>query len=517
MSDDGNLRRREGRGPASRGAHREAKMELTSEVARIGYIAVLGGGLLFFALRCRRFDFLPIVYLGVAFYFLPLISGHVLQSSPHLSTSIQPVVYLIATAFMLALMAAAALTPGAPATAAPPPSAMAAPFLLLAVFGLVAALVQSGGAVIQLDKVKALQHVGILYVLFETAASLACIAAVIERRWLIAAAAGLLLAVDLLAGFRNYATMTSLAVATVLLAPQGQIRLYRKALTYGTALVAIVVIMLLVHSARLVIFERMDTTTPAAVEATAPVTAKPGAPALSPGQPKTASPGGAQATKPLPSRSDTIQFQEARPRPKPSAGASSQNDEPDESSGSNWLLIMKRLIEQSEPYVIQATLVATVETGLSCRASNILKSAWLLVPPGMLRFTPKNPYPATFYHEYKPILYPDITYGTAGNIWAEMLCRFGLAGVALFGVILILLLLWLGRLLVTVPSVLRAPIAFAGVVLAFYVHRNDLNFSLVVIKQTTYVFLAAYLLLRLKEKILSLYPRAPQPRAGSRG
>ena len=57
----------------------------------------------------------------------------------------------------------------------------------------------------------------------------------------------------------------------------------------------------------------------------------------------------------------------------------------------------------------------------------------------MLRFAPVNPYPATFYEEYKPILYPKITYGTAGNIWAEMLCRFGLAGVALFGVGLILL------------------------------------------------------------------------------
>src|SRR6476619_5238005 len=112
-------------------------MELTSEVARIGYIAVLGGGLVFFALRRRQFDFLPIAYLGVAFYFLPLISGHVLQSSPYLSTSIQPVVYLIASAFLLALMAAAALTPGVPAAAAPPASAMSAPFLLLAVFGLV--------------------------------------------------------------------------------------------------------------------------------------------------------------------------------------------------------------------------------------------------------------------------------------------------------------------------------------------------------------------------------------------
>jgi len=485
-------------------------MELTSEVARIGYIAVLVGGLVFFALRRRQFDFLPVAYIGVAFYFLPLLSGHVLQSSPNLSTSIQPVVYLIGSAFMLALIAAAALTPGAPAAAAPPSSAMAGPFLLLSVVGLLVAVVQSGGAVIQLDKVKALQQIGIFYVLFETAASLACIAAVIERRWLLAAAATALLAIDLLAGFRNYATLTSLAVATVLLAPQGQIRLYRKALTYGTGLAAIVVVMLLVHSARFVIFERMDAATPTTSPATAPATPKPAAPA--PPGPAPAAP------KTLPSRSDTIQFQEARPRGKaPDAGSSSSQSDREEPSESGWLLIMKRLIEQSEPYVIQATLVATVETGLSCRASNILKSAWLLVPPGMLRFAPNNPYPATFYLEYKPILYPNITYGTAGNIWAEMLCRFGIAGLVLFGVVLILLLVWLGRLLVTVPSAFRAPIAFAGAVLAFYIHRNDLNFTLVVIKQTTYVFLAAYILSRLKEKIPGLHagtPKPPVPTAG---
>src|SRR5438094_693057 len=108
-------------------------MELTSEVARIGYIAVLAVGLVFFAVRRRQFDFLPVAYLGAAFYFLPLVSGFVLQSSPVLSTSIQPVVYLIGSGFMLALIAAAALTPGAPAAVAPPSSAMAGPFLLLSV------------------------------------------------------------------------------------------------------------------------------------------------------------------------------------------------------------------------------------------------------------------------------------------------------------------------------------------------------------------------------------------------
>src|SRR5436190_6962227 len=103
-------------------------MELTSEVARIGYIAVLVAGLLFFALRRRGFDFLHIAYVGAAFYFLPLISGHVFQSSPDVSSSVQPIVYLIASAFVLALILAATLTPSQPAIPNPPSSGMAGPF-----------------------------------------------------------------------------------------------------------------------------------------------------------------------------------------------------------------------------------------------------------------------------------------------------------------------------------------------------------------------------------------------------
>src|SRR6185295_19218394 len=116
--------------------------------------------------------------------------------------------------------------------------------------------------------------------------------------------------------------------------------LYRKALTYGTGLAAVVVIMLLLHSARFVIFERMN--------ATSPTTSPTAAPGPAPATPRT-----------QPSRSDTIQFQEARPRGKsPITGNSSSQRDREEPSESSWLIVMKRLIEQSEPYLIQATLVA---------------------------------------------------------------------------------------------------------------------------------------------------------------
>ena len=157
--------------------------------------------------------------------------------------------------------------------------------------------------------------------------------------------------------------------------------------------------------------------------------------------------------------------------------------------------------------------MGTIETGMTCSPSNILKSAWLLVPPGMLRFAPENPYPATFYDEYKtdPLSKHHVRNswqylgGNALPVWncrrfrvrrrahiAIALARPA-AGYSSYG-----------------PPI---PVAFVGAVLAFYIHRNDLHYTLVMIKQTIYVFLAAYLLLRMKETIVNLYPRAPK-RAG---
>jgi hypothetical protein len=114
-----------------------------------------------------------------------------------------------------------------------------------------------------------------------------------------------------------------------------------------------------------------------------------------------------------------------------------------------------------------------------------------LVPPGLTKLVP-NPYPLTFYEEYQPVLYPNVTYGMGGNIWAEMLCRFGYVGVVIFGGLMIFGLVGLYQLLMKAPSTLKAPIALGGVVIAFYIERNDLNYTLVMLRQIVFVFGAAY-------------------------
>jgi hypothetical protein len=186
---------------------------------------------------------------------------------------------------------------------------------------------------------------------------------------------------------------------------------------------------------------------------------------------------------------------------------------------SNLKSIVSRLVNQSgEPFVVEATLVAIVQTGLSCIPSNIFKSVFLLVPPGMARFAPTNPFPPTFYDEYQPILYPNIDYGTGGNIWAEMLCRFGYVGVVIFGALLILVLIGLNRLLLKSSPTLAAPLSLGGAIIAFYINRNDLHFTLQMLKWVGLVFFAAYLISLAAGMVKRAFTRlrvATVPRAGT--
>ena len=231
-----------------------------TDAAWIGFIVAATLAFGFFFFWRRRFDFLTIAYMGALFYFSPLFWGQVLQSSPDLSSTIPPAVYWIATAYVLALVLTGMISIRFDrdcTSIAKPARLLSGWCLALAVLGLVESLVSSGGAILNADKVEALKQVGYWYVLFEVAASLACISAVVERRWWNAVGSTCLLAVDLLVGFRVFVVLTALSVAVVMLMRDGCIRLFTKAPTYGSAAVLLIVAMLLVHTARFAIFDEI--------------------------------------------------------------------------------------------------------------------------------------------------------------------------------------------------------------------------------------------------------------------
>jgi hypothetical protein len=425
----------------------------------------------YFVLTKGRFDFLTIAYLGAIFYFSPLFFGWVFQSDLGLSETIQPVVYLIATIYLIALAGARMLsekTERDVPTSAAPGRPLSHWYLILALFGLAGALISTRGAIVNIDKLVVLNQVGYFYVLFEVAASLACISAAIERRRWELAGGVVLLFIDLLIGFRTFLILAALSVTLILLMRDGRLYLYKKAPTYGSGAIILLAAMLSAYAIRPTILNQ---------------TANFQSPSAAP----VAQAGARQGSEPDQNKQSAT--------PSQASTETAAQRRVSALTNSDWKSIPLKLIRESgEPFIVQATLVAIVQTGLSCRPSNIFKSLFLLVPPGMARFAPTNPFPPTFYDEYQPILYPNIAYGTGGNIWAEMLCRFGYVGVAIFGALLILALIGLNRLLRKSSPTLAPPIAFGGIIIAFYINRNDLHFTLQMLKWTGLVFLAAYFL-----------------------
>jgi hypothetical protein len=429
-----------------------------SEAAWIGFVAASALASGFFFLKQRRFDLLTIAYLGAMFYFSPLFWGRVLQSSPELDGTVPWQVDLIAAGYFLALVIAGLFPSGdvLPKKAGRP---LALYYLILAIAGLIGSMTSSRGAIINADKVLVLKQVGYFYVAFEIAASLACISGVLERRWWFVASGAFLLAIDLFIGFRVFVVLTALSAALVMLMRDGRIRLFTKP-AWGAALVALIIAMLLVHTARFAVFDRIAV---------------------------------AQNARRI------VLTQEMR-------GDILQFDKTAAAEGAwAWLQIPFSLLQRSEPSIIQATLAAIVQRDLSCKPSNIFKSLYLLLPPGVGRLF-QNPFPPTFYDEYQPILYPGINYSTGGNIWAEMLCRFSYAGVATFGALLMLALIGIYRLLLRASTTTAAPIALGGVVIAFYANRNDFHYTLVMLREIAFVFAGAFVLGRFSNAFRSRLP-----------
>src|SRR5262245_43290479 len=114
-----------------------------SDLVWTAYLAVAALAFVFFFFAKRRVDFLTIAYIGSQFYFLPLIWGQVLQSSPDLTSTIQPEVYIIATSYILALVVAGMLSDRFDNTprVTEPGLPLSGWYLALAVVGIIGALV----------------------------------------------------------------------------------------------------------------------------------------------------------------------------------------------------------------------------------------------------------------------------------------------------------------------------------------------------------------------------------------
>lgn len=430
-------------------------------IAWAAFVAISIFDLLYFLLVKRRFDFLTIAFVGGVFYFSPLFVGYVIQSGPY-DPAIPEQVYWIGTGYLLTILVGALIADRFDQEMRPgdtKPHPMSWWYVGIAVAGLVGELVRSHGALINPDKLVVLNEISYLFATFEIASGLALLSAIIERRLYAGLIAGLLIVIDVMIGFRFYAVLTALAIPVAVFLHEPRPRFIPEKILTGVGAAVFVVVILMAHTARLALFNTF---------------------------------GHYQITAMQQMRSDTIQYSQAMETAQAQASSRPAQSAPPpiEFHVPAWAKAPVRMFMNSEQFLTQGVLVETVHQQYACTASNILKSLYLVLPPGFGRLLP-NPYPPTFYDEYQPVLYPGLNYGLGGNVWAEMLCRFGYFGDAAFAVILITLLIVLNYAIRLAPEYAVAPLTLGGVVLAFYFNRNDVNYELVMLRQITFVFIMA--------------------------
>jgi hypothetical protein len=99
--------------------------------------------------------------------------------------------------------------------------------------------------------------------------------------------------------------------------------------------------------------------------------------------------------------------------------------------------------------------------------------------------------PITFESQYKPVFFPNNWAGMAGNAWAEAYCDFGSPGIVV-KIIVVVLLIAAAQLLTTRLNSSAIPaLLLSGAFLAFYVHRNDMLYELLLIRRAVMVFVLA--------------------------
>jgi hypothetical protein len=452
-------------------------------------VSILGG--VYFLFYRRNVDLFLVAFGGCVFYFLPLLVGSVpARTTPasDLWVSLPFGIYAIGIGVTTIVLLAAIIFDSKKCspkivTTSRGGTGLSTWYLLFSAAGLVGAI--KSGMIFDLDKTAVLEQVGYWFVLFETATALAVVDAFWHRRpWQLAGGLAFM-AVDLVIGFRMMTIMTFIACALLKLGGLGAVRPWRILPAFGLYAGVLFLAMITINPFRYAILPHLQVFQAASTapeEKTTDQTRIPqsGGPGTSP-----SSNVDRNASQPPAAASSATKAEHPAQKPKAVLPV-------DTTPLSKRLM---RIVESPpdfqniEPFVTQAILAEMIRQDFSCSPRAILNAIYVVPFAGLFFGAPRP-----FETEFKQALFPDYKYGVAGNIWAEAFCRFGYTGVAFAAIIFVASLAGLQILLSRDFATAIPAIALSGAFLAFYVHRNDLLFELLLIRRTLIVFVSAWII-----------------------
>lgn len=137
------------------------------------------------------------------------------------------------------------------------------------------------------------------------------------------------------------------------------------------------------------------------------------------------------------------------------------------------------ILTRSEPFLVQQTLNEVVAHNFKTGFDHIATALYqfLLLAPEL---GAEN---ITFNEKFQPVLFPEVSYGLAANIWAQMWSAGGWPLLVMFTLIFNLVLA-IGNSTLNARSLLvRAGFAPIFCYWAFYIHRNELTYALALEKR----------------------------------
>jgi hypothetical protein len=154
---------------------------------------------------------------------------------------------------------------------------------------------------------------------------------------------------------------------------------------------------------------------------------------------------------------------------------------------------------RSEPFVTTTILNEVVRNHYELPAAQ-LSGAFAIVLPFVASLDIEA---ATFGSLFQRDLFPEVKFGMAHNIWAQMHSIGGLLGVASYAIVFGLVIVVLQVLIRRTRGSLAAFLALSAAYWAFYSHRNDFFYQLILQRRIFFAFLAALLCSVVVEFLLS--------------
>lgn len=162
----------------------------------------------------------------------------------------------------------------------------------------------------------------------------------------------------------------------------------------------------------------------------------------------------------------------------------------------NWDLVFEMLlspdiyvdsVRHSEPFIIQNNLNEIILNNFKTSPDHIFD----VIYQATLFANNSGVEIVSFNDIFQPILFPEVEYGLAGNIWAQMWSVGGWVLLILFLILFNIVISVGNRTLQARRMVVRAGLAPVFCYWCFYIHRNDIGYAINLEKRQLIVFVVA--------------------------